>query len=341
MTKPPILIDLHQDIAHYIFVHQRFLDFNVRDKDRHGDIPSYKDINLRLVSAVVFPMMPTYNLRELKKLQAIYGRDWGDQNVELPLASFEISVHMIKLYYNMARRYSEDIKLVFTKNDITDIEDDDRIRFMISMEGTESLNEPSDIEIFYRLGVRMIGLTWNFDTKYAASCGSKKDYGLTGSGEDLVEISNNLGVIIDLAHTSKNTMLDVFACTKMPVVISHTNYFGEQPHVRNVDDDIIEELIKNKGVMGFTLIRGAIGRDNYLDKLADHIMAVYSNFGPEPLAIGTDYFGVTPPPELRNISYLTRLYERLLEKGMSENDLEKLTWRNAYRVIYRNSERWR
>ncbi len=341
MNGKPILIDLHQDIAHYIFVHQRFKDFGVRDENRHGDIPSYRDINLRIVSAVVFPMMPTYNLRELRKLQAIYGGDWRDQNVELPLASFEIAIHMIKLYYNMARRYREDIRLLFSREDLLKIEKENKIHFMVSIEGTEALNEPTDIEIFYRLGVRMIGLTWNFDTKYAASCGSKKDYGLTGSGEDLVNISNELGVIIDLAHASKNTMLDVFSVTKKPVVISHTNYYGEQPHVRNVDDDVIEELKRNKGVMGFTLIRGAIGRERYLDKLAQHILSIYNGFGPEVIAIGTDYFGVTPPEELRNISQLTKLYEKLLNKGMSENDLEKLTWKNAYRVLLENSGEWR
>jgi len=334
------LIDLHQDIAHYIFTHTHFKEFNARDGDRHGDIPSYRDINLRLVASVIFPQLPTINDREMNILLKLYGKDWKNQNVVLPGSSFTIAINMMKLYHNMARRYNKDIEIVYRKGDIEKIDRGEKIRFLISMEGTEALEEPSDIDIFYKLGLRMIGLTWNFDTKYAASCGSKRDYGLTGSGYDLLDIAEERGVIIDLAHSSKQTMLDVLSYTHMPVVISHTNYYGLQKHMRNVDDDVLEQLYENKGIMGFTLIKGTIGKGDYLEELARHIIKVYELFGDEVLAMGTDYFGVTPPEELRNITMLDKLYNRLLDMGMSENALEKLTWRNAYRVIMEHSVKW-
>ena len=58
------------------------------------------------------------------------------------------------------------------------------------------------VRIFDRLGLRAVGLTCNFDMRYASSCMSKKDDGLTGKGEQLVEEANQRhGVIVDLAQS--------------------------------------------------------------------------------------------------------------------------------------------
>ena len=73
------------------------------------------------------------------------------------------------------------------------------------------------------MGLRSLGLTWNFDTKYSATCMSKKDYGLTGEGGDLIERCNELGIVVDLAHASRLTHLEVCATSRLPVINSHSN----------------------------------------------------------------------------------------------------------------------
>jgi membrane dipeptidase len=322
--------------------HPKFKDFNTYDEERHGDIPSYKKINLRIVCSAIFPMQKTINKIELERMKKIYGRDWDRLDVVIPSSTQSNTLNMIKLYYNLVKEYSEQLDVLYNKRQLKKISaTKDKIYLLLSIEGCEAINEPSELDIYYNLGIRMIGLTWNFDNKYAASCGSKKDYGLTGYGEELVEYANELGIIIDLSHSSKKTMIETLEYTTMPLVISHTNYYKVQKHVRNVDDEIIERLYQNRGVLGFTLIKGTIGRGRYLEGLTKHIISVYQRYGSDIIAIGTDYFGTTPPKKLDNISKLTHLYKKLIEKGMKLDDLQRLTWKNAYRVIETNSKKWR
>jgi membrane dipeptidase len=73
-------------------------------------------------------------------------------------------------------------------------------------------------------------------------------------------------------------------------------------------------------------------------------MYVYHNFGPDVMAIGTDYFGLIDwkaPRGLEDITKINDLYKILLDRGMKEADLEKLAYKNALRVIEENAANWR
>jgi membrane dipeptidase len=83
-------------------------------------------------------------------------------------------------YINLLKQYSKDLKTITTKGDVETLLRDDRIGFLIAIEGAEPLEDVEDLQLFYRLGVRSVQLTWNFDNKYGATRMSKKDYGLTG-----------------------------------------------------------------------------------------------------------------------------------------------------------------
>ncbi|MEM3447474.1 MAG: membrane dipeptidase, partial [Nitrososphaerota archaeon] len=185
--------------------------------------------------------------------------------------------------------------------------------------------------------------TWNFDNKFAASCMSKRDYGLTGDGEELIKRCNELGVIIDLAHASRRSTLEALSISKLPAIVSHANINSVHRHVRNLDDEELEALRRNGGVVGITLIEPTIGKTADVKTLADHIQYVYQKFGVENLAIGTDFFGimhVEEPRGLEDITKFSNLWTELLNRGLSESDVEKIAFRNAFRVIEANASRW-
>jgi membrane dipeptidase len=111
--------------------------------------------------------------------------------------------------------------------------------------------------------------------------------------------------------------------------------------MRNVDDEILEGIKRVGGVVGFTMITSTIGEKPSIDSLARHIIEVWRRFGSDVLAIGTDYFGIERTPEgLEDISKIQRLFERLAEMGMGDNDLRKLGWENVERVIRAHEQRW-
>lgn len=194
------------------------------------------------------------------------------------------------------------------------------------------------------MGLRSLGLAWNFDSRYCASCMSKRDYGLTGEGENLVRESNRLGLIIDLAHTSKQTHMDVTRESKLPVINSHSSTKALHQMSRNLDDDMYEAIRKNGGVVGTIFSETMIGMRKTIDDLATHIIRVHDDFGPDVLAIGTDYFGLVDYPAVKGLEDITKvdkLFDILKKKGISDADIEKLAYKNALRVIEENARHWK
>lgn len=343
MTFP--LIDLHEDISLY-YVHGgaglKFhpADFEVDLPGRHGDLPKYKRANVRLVFASIAPLTPTISKMRIEQLSKGYGGYYGAYRTRGPLIT---AIEHIVTYRNLLKKHDKDIKGIFTLDDLDKLGAEDKIGFLIALEGAEPLEDVEDLEIFYQLGVRSLQITWNFDNKYGATCMSKKDYGLTGDGEDLVRLCNELGVIVDLSHASKRTAVDVFSVSKLPVIVSHANVKSVWNHSRNIDDEQLEALKKNGGVVGITLIPPTISDKPSPKKLADHIMYIYHNFGPDIIAIGTDFFGllnVSEPEGLEDITKLANLWSELRQRGLSEEDLEKIAFQNAFRVVTENANKW-
>jgi membrane dipeptidase len=173
---------------------------------------------------------------------------------------------------------------------------------------------------------------------------SRKDYGLTGDGEELVRLCNELGVIVDLAHASKRTAIEALEASKLPCIVSHANAKAVRNHARNLDDEELEALKRNGGVVGITCIPSTISEKPSYRDLAEHALYIYEMFGPDILAIGTDFFGllnVEEPEGLRDITGVANLFAELRDRGLGDRDIDRISHLNALRVIRENSARWR
>ncbi|MCS6784856.1 MAG: dipeptidase, partial [Candidatus Caldarchaeum sp.] len=114
-------------------------------------------------------------------------------------------------------------------------------------------------------------------------------------------------------------------------------------HVRNVDDETLEKLKRNNGVIGVTCIEPTIGREATCKKLADHIIHVYQTIGCEHIALGTDYFGLLnmrEPEGLEDITKIDNLWKELFSRGLSEEEVAKIAYRNIMRVVEANARKW-
>ena len=340
----PPFFDLHEDISLYYVMGGYGLEFEVEDFSRdipgsHGDLVKFKKANVKLVFSSIAPLFPTLDKYRTEQLSAGYGHRTALRIRGATLVSLE----HLKTYINLFSRFKSEMKNVLTTDDVSRLPYESKIGFLLALEGAEALDDVEDLELFFRLGLRSLQLTWNFDTKYSATCMSKKDYGLTGDGERLVELCNDLGVIVDLSHGSKKALLETSEVSKLPFIVSHANAMGVQKHPRNLDDSELEAVRRVKGVVGFTFIPPTISSKPSLKGLADHIMYVYKSFGAEIAAIGTDYFGLlnTKAPEgLENITKIPNLWSELAARGLGEADLEKIAYQNALRVIKENAKRW-
>src|SRR5712692_4410453 len=209
-----MIVDLHEDISDYFLTAGATSVTQPFDKDvegRHVDIPKYRKARVRLVFGSLFPMVSGLNPRLIADLGGMY-KEWSPASV--PAAPREIAIEQVKTYYSLEEMYGKHLRMVRTGKDLDGLAS--KVGILLHLEGCEALSEPEDLRIFYRLGVRSIGLTWNYDNKYASSCRSRKDYGLTGEGEALVKMANRLGVMVDLSHAGPRTCRDVLEFSEAP-----------------------------------------------------------------------------------------------------------------------------
>jgi membrane dipeptidase len=144
------------------------------------------------------------------------------------------------------------------------------------------------IRVFYQLGVRMMHLTYNRRNPIGDGCAEPADAGLSEFGREVVQEMNRVGVMIDIAHTGRQTSLDAVELSDRPVVVSHSCAHHLNQHVRCKDDELIRKVISKGGTMGITNIPAFLGGRGDLSTMLDHIDYVAKAFGADSVTIGTD-----------------------------------------------------
>ena len=166
---------------------------------------------------------------------------------------------------------------------------------LLALEGAEGLEGSiSALHLLHRLGLRMLGLTWN-DANWAADgIMEPRGGGLTRAGRELVRACNELGIIVDVSHLSERAFWDTIEQSARPVVASHSNVRSVCAHPRNLADDQIRAIIDAGGLIGLTFVPwfvrdgGTVGPED----LIPHIEKVLELGGERHLALGSDYDGI-------------------------------------------------
>lgn len=213
----------------------------------------------------------------------------------------------------------------------------DKPGFVLSFEGADPLvDDLALLPVFHRLGVRMIGLTWNHRNAFADGLKvGPRPSGLTELGRELVARMDELGIVLDLAHIAEPGFWDALECAKGPVVATHANAHALHPHPRNLRDDQIKALAERGGLVGITYVPGFLTREQAdLDHVLAHLDHVVKLVGDDHVALGSDFDGITTPPtRLSHVGLLPNLTEGMLARGYSEERVEKILGRNWLRVF--------
>ena len=243
--------------------------------------------------------------------------------------------------------------------EIVDARKRGKIALLITMEGVEPLGTDLDLlRIFYELGLRIVGLTHarrnaaGSGGVFAAS-GSSRD-GLTGFGRDLVRACEALGVIVDLAHINPAGFEEIIALTSKPIIVSHTNARKYYDIERNISDEQIKMVGEKHGVIGVNAVLVSPRKEEAtLDRYVDHIEHIARLIGIDAVGIGFDFFEFiyrqwpesarqelaakfTKPhflPDLTNHSHARNLTHKLIERGFSDEEIEKILYRNWLRIF--------
>lgn len=148
--------------------------------------------------------------------------------------------------------------------------------------------EVSHIEVFAKLGVRMMHFTYQRANLLGSGSGERNDAGLTDLGRRAVDEMNRVGVIVDVAHCGNRTSLEAARASAAPVVASHSACHAISGHYRAKTDETIRAIADTDGYVGVCWLPAFLGGSGDLLAVLDHIDYLVRHFGAERVAVGTD-----------------------------------------------------
>jgi microsomal dipeptidase-like Zn-dependent dipeptidase len=218
---------------------------------------------------------------------------------------------------------------------------------VLGVEGADAVGRDVDrIDAWHDRGVRVIVLVHLGDNVIGTTCLPWQRYagplpvrrraspGLSPTGVRVVERMNRLGVLVDVAHADRATLLGVVDVATAPVVSSHTGARALQDFARYLTNDELRAVASTGGLVGLWPYRARRFGVRDIDALVAHARHIADTVGPEHLAVGTDMNGV--PGVMAgygDVTDLPKVTSALLDGGFSRPEVEGILGTNALRVL--------
>jgi len=261
------------------------------------------------------------------------------EDIYKPDRSLKRTLQLIDCFYKEIEKNLDDISLVINYNQIKEVNRAGKIAAILSIEGGEALEgDLGVLRILYRLGVRLLTLTWNQRNQIADGIGeSRTGSGLTEFGLKVIDEMNDLRMLIDVSHLSETGFWDVIKRSKTPIVASHSNCYALCPHLRNLKDEQIKALAEKGGVIGITFVPNFLTQEKRKTTVKDvvkHIDYLVEKVGVDCIGLGSDFDGTGDLPlGLEGVDKIPNLTEELLDRGYKEREIEKILGGNFLRVF--------
>ncbi len=261
------------------------------------------------------------------------------EDIYKPDRSLKRTLQLIDCFYKEMERNQDDISLVTSYHQIEEVNRAGKIAAILSIEGGEALEgDLGVLRVLYKLGVRLLTLTWNQRNQIADGIGeSRTGSGLTEFGLKVIDEMNDLKMLIDVSHLSETGFWDVVKRSKTPIVASHSNCYALCPHLRNLKDEQIKALADKGGVIGITFVPNFLTQEKRKTTVKDvvkHINYLVEKVGVDYVGLGSDFDGTGGLPlGLEGVDKIPNITGELLDRGYKERDIKKILGENFLRVF--------
>ncbi|PKS10759.1 hypothetical protein jhhlp_002516 [Lomentospora prolificans] len=288
------------------------------------------------------------------------GADFSDENYA---ESVQFTLQQIDLASRLRAAYPDKFSGNVNSGDALDVFKRGQLISPLGIEGLHQIgNSVANLRRFYDMGVRYSTLTHNCHNKYADAAlvehpirtAEPKWHGVSAEGKKLVAEMNRIGMIVDLAHTSEETMLHVLGGkddwegSQAPIIFSHSSAYSVCPHPRNVKDNVLR-LVKERNSLvminfnpPFIACKESdndnglpddVPEDSNIHQVVKHIMHIGNLIGYDHVGLGSDFDGIERAPDgLEDVSKFPDLIAELLRQGVSDENAAKVAGGNLLRV---------
>lgn len=238
--------------------------------------------------------------------------------------------------------HSDEIAMACSADDIVKNYAAGKTSAVFTIEDGRSVNgDLNKLKTYYDMGVRALSLTWNAPNCFGAPNSldpAVMKTGLTDFGKEAVSYMQELGMLVDVSHLSEGGFYDVAKVCKKPFAATHSNAMALCPHQRGLTDDQLRVLGNAGGVTGLNfgpefLNQDITCKDSTAALLAKHARHIANVGGIDCVGIGSDFDGIEGNIEVEDCSKLYLLEDALKKEGFSENEVEKIFYKNVLRVL--------
>ena len=211
-------------------------------------------------------------------------------------------------------------------------------------------SELEHLDVFYGMGVRLAGLTYNRKNFIGDGMNERNDGGLSEFGIEVVDRMNRLGMAIDVSHASFRTAMDAIHFSRAPIAFSHNASYTLRPTYRTRKDEELTACADKGGIIAITAVPNSLSDDPQQDIgcVLDHYDYMVRLVGVDHVGIGTDttigdhvaFHRVMlgrdpdqlPAPDLSGLESPAdgkNIIRGLISRGYSDTEVKKLVGGNA------------
>ena len=194
-------------------------------------------------------------------------------------------------WYRRFREDADSLIHVTSAEDVRRADADGKLGVIFHLQKPGDLEgSPERVEILYRLGVRMMQLTYNDRSLFGDGCTERGDGGLSDLGAKVVAAMNAMGMLVDVTHAGPRTARDIVEASSVPVIASHSNADAVCPNPRNLSDELMLAIAAGGGMVGVTAFPSLVRwQEPTIEQFLDHIDYITDLIGRDRVGFGLDF----------------------------------------------------
>eukprot|EP00475_Leptophrys_vorax_P030038 TRINITY_DN4466_c0_g1_i1.p1 TRINITY_DN4466_c0_g1~~TRINITY_DN4466_c0_g1_i1.p1 ORF type:complete len:391 (+),score=115.25 TRINITY_DN4466_c0_g1_i1:156-1175(+) len=320
----------------------------VRNEFGHVDVPRLLEGNVALQAFTIVTSSPVGLNMERNEQPKSLMKDSLTQKSLLEMWGIECltslaarTLFQAKRFHSLAQESKGVLRVIEFKEDLEQYVKDRAslgnsvTAGFLGIEGLHALDSKiENLDVFFKNGVRMSGLTHFFDNDLGGSAHGINKIGITEFGLRVLRRMEELGIVVDIAHSSDKLIDDIIKHSTKPIVSSHTGARGVCAGPRNLKDDHLKAIAKSNGLISVTYFKPAICGDSYLEGIIKTIRYVVDLVGADFVALGSDFDGaVTVAFDTSKLILITK---GLKDNGLTDEQVSKVMGGNMQRFWLEN-----